>query len=277
MSRTKETYFFALEGQKANFRGPGDQEAINRSAVTEIASYRAQFRGVSSELAIGEAATMYLYSPTAPARIRHYIPDAKFIAILRNPVDRAYSAFMHMVRDGREPLTDFAEALREEEARIHDNWEHIWHYKRMGFYHAQLKRYFDTFDRDQIKVYLYGDLKADPVGILQDVYRFLDVDDAFVPDTTLRHNVSGVPKNEALHALLNKLLNKPKALDIVQKPFLPKRLRQGLVAHLHLLQNLNLVRWQLPTETRQQLIRVYREDTLKLQELIERDLSNWLR
>lgn len=277
MSRTKETYFFALEGQKVDFQGPGDQEAINRPAITDIEGYLAQFRGVSSELAIGEAATMYLYSPTALARIRHHIPDAKLIAILRNPVDRAYSGFMHMVRDGRELLTDFAEALQQEEARMRNNWEHIWHYKHMGFYHGQLKRYFEVFDRDQIKVYLYEDLEANPVGVLQDIFRFLGVDDTFVPDTTLRHNISGVPKNKVSHALLNKLLNKPKALDTVYKSFLPKRLQQGLVANLHLLQNRNLVQWQLPTGMRQHLIRVYREDILKLQDLIERDLSKWLK
>lgn len=277
MSPTKETYFFALEGQKANFQGPGDQEAINRHAVTDIEGYRAQFRGVTNELAIGEAATMYLYSLMAPARIRHYVPDAKLIAILRNPADRAYSSFMHMVRDGREPLTDFAEALQEEEARIRNSWEHIWHYKRMGFYHGQLKRYFDLFDRDQIKVYLYGELETNPVGVLQDIFRFLGVDNAFVPDMTLRHNVSGVPKNKVSHALFNRLLNKFEVANIVHKPFLPKRLRQGLVANLHLLQDRNLVRGQLPTEIGQHLVRVYREDILKLQELIGRDLSRWLK
>jgi hypothetical protein len=58
------------------------------------------FAGVNGEKAIGEASTAYLYVPKAPERIKHYVPQAKLFAILRNPADRAYSAYVHLIRDG---------------------------------------------------------------------------------------------------------------------------------------------------------------------------------
>jgi hypothetical protein len=269
MSPVKEPKFFAYEGEKLDFRGPGDQE-FNGSVVTDIEAYRALFAKASSETAVGEASPLYLYIPKAPQRISHHVPEAKLIAILRNPVERAYSHFTQMVRDGREPLDDFSQALRAEEGRVGDNWAFGWHYKRMGFYHAQLERYFDAFGRDQLKVYLYEDLKTDPVGVLTETFRFLGVDDAFVPDMSLKHNVSGIPKSQALHAFIRQ----SHPIKSVFKPFVPERLRLRLKTNL---KSRNLRQPPpLSPEARKELVEVYREDILKLQGLIRRDLSTWL-
>ena len=79
-------------------------------------------------------------------------------------------AFLHLIRDGREPIRDFAKALEQEDQRMRDGYAPIWAYKGMGFYHAQLKRYFDAFDRQQLHVYLYEDLK-NPVALSQQMFR----------------------------------------------------------------------------------------------------------
>ena len=68
--------------------------------MTDIETYRSLFKGVSEEKAIGEASHCYLYEPGAVERIKHHVPEARLIAILRNPIDRAYSHFLHMVRNG---------------------------------------------------------------------------------------------------------------------------------------------------------------------------------
>jgi hypothetical protein len=243
---------------------------ICEEATTTIEEYRALFEGVSYETAIGEASPWYLYSAQAPSKIRHYVPEAKLIVVLRNPVDRAYSAFMQYVRDGREPLDDFARALEAEEERIKDNWEWIWHYKNMGFYYAQLRRYYETFERKQIRVYLYEDLNDAPIDVLQDVFRYLGVDDTFTPDTSPRYNVSGIPKSKALLTLVKR----PNLIKASLKPLLPTRLRRRISTTL---QNINLSEPPPPRqEIRRELIEVYRQDTLKLQDFIQRDLSSWL-
>ncbi len=265
MAPQKEPKFFALEGEKLNFRGPGDQNNINKSTITDIESYRELFQGASNQKVIGEASPLYLYSPKAPERIRHYIPDTKLIAILRDPVERAYSGYLMHISEGRETARDFAEALREEEMRIRNNWG--WgHYASVGFYHSQLKRYFDNFNHHQIRVYLYEDLKTNSISLLQDIFNFLNVEESFVPDISIRHNITGIPKNTILQTLIQSL----KPLNPVFKLVLPANLRQNIKTQI-------LVKPQLPPEIRKQLIEVYREDILKLEELIQRDLSKWHR
>lgn len=270
MSPVKETNFFALEGEQANFRGPGVRERINSWSVTDIEDYQALFGRASGETALGEACPLYLYSPKAPGRIQHHVPNAKLIAILRNPVERAYSAFTHLIRDGREPFNNFARALEEEETRIADNWPWIWHYRQVGFYHEQLSRYFDIFDREQIKIYLYEDLKAEPMNVLPDMFRFLGVDAKFTTNVSTKHNVSGIPKSKALHSFL--MTANPIKEGI--KPLVPTKLRRRMVLGVR---NRNLARSpQLPAESRRLLMDVYRDDILRLQDLIQRDLQSWL-
>lgn len=258
MSPVKETNFFALEGEKLDFRGPRDREVLERSenvsSVTDIHGYRRLFGGVAGEKAIGETSPLYLYSPKAPGRIRRRLPEAKLVAVLRNPVDRAYSGFLMMRACGREPIADFASALREEGRRAKDNWEHSWHYKRMGFYHTQLKRYYDAFARGQIGVYLHEDLDADTLGTLQNLFGFLGVDGSFVPDVSVRYNVSGLRKEGALPA----------------PPVEPNPLSAGITER-------DLLEPKPPPEVRSGLAAEYREDILKLQDLIQRDLSGWLK
>ncbi|OGF53201.1 MAG: sulfotransferase [Candidatus Fraserbacteria bacterium RBG_16_55_9] len=262
----KETNFFALDGQQLDFRGPGDQEAKCRFSITDVETYRAQFQGVTTEKALGEVCPAYLYSPRAPERIQHHVPHAKLIAVLRNPVERAYSSYLMAVRVGRERL-DFARALQEEPNRIQNKWG--WgHYVSMGFYYTQLKRYFDRFDPRQIKIYLFEDLSAGPLGILKDIFRFLEVDEAFAPDVSVRHNVTGIPRSRVLRVLNTRLFPLKEAV----KPFLPVRVRQ-LMSEL---KNRDLVKLPLAPEMRKKLIEVYREEITKLQGLIQKDLSSWL-
>jgi Sulfotransferase domain len=261
MSPVKEPNFFSSQEQ---------ENAAD--TVTNIGTYKHLFSGGSGKKAIGEASHSYLYEPGAAAEIRRYIPEAKLIAILRNPIDRAYSHFLHMVRTGTEPLDDFEQALREEEVGIHK--ERIFQdYVGRGFYYSQLKRYFDTFDREQIRVYLYEDLSDSPISTMQDAFQFLEVDDSFAPDVSLRRNVSGNPK----YKTLDRLLRRQSRVKYAVKIYLPARLRWRLSRTFDELKTRNLVEPPpIRPEVRRQLIEVYREDVLRLQELLARDLSWWL-
>ncbi len=270
MSPVKEPHFFALENHSLNFQGPGDKDRF-RDAVTQLEEYEKLFANVSREVAIGEASTTYLSSETAPLRIKHYIPDVKLIAILRNPVDAAYASFLHLVRDGDEPLADFGLALEAEEKRVRQNWEGIWHYQRRGFYAEQLERYFQHFDRDRLKVYRYDDFKANPNVVLRDIFEFLEVDPGFMPDMSAKYNVSAMPKNP----LLNKMMVKPNPLKSAINMALPKTMRSAIATRLKHW-NFQDKKPPLSPELRDRLHQNYREDMLKLQDLIQQDLSEWL-
>ncbi len=270
MSPQKEPRFFAIEGEKIDFQGPGDLTRFRY--VTDIESYRLLFKNVSHEVAIGEASTWYLCVPKAAERIKHYLPDVKLIVMLRDPVERAYSNFSGLRREGVESLEDFSQAMAAEKERIENNWSPAWHYQQTGFYYNQLKRYFDLFEKSQIKIYLYEDFKTNSTNVVQDIFRFLGVDDTIVTDTSQKHNVSGIPRNRALH----KFLKQSNPLRGFLHSLVPAKLRQRVKTNLI---NLNLQNKSQPLspEIRKQFIEVYQEDILKLQELIDRDLSQWLK
>ncbi|NJN75560.1 MAG: sulfotransferase [Synechococcaceae cyanobacterium RL_1_2] len=269
MSPIKEPGFFDFEGQPPTFQGPGDRE-LYEHVVTDIDRYHGLFDGVEGQhRAVGEATTWYLSSPRAPQAIKHHLPGVKLIAILRNPVDRAYSAFMHTIRDSREQLRDFDQALALETQRTQDNWEYLWRYTAMGMYSEQIQRYYEQFDRAQLKIYLYDDLKNDANGLMKDMFQYLGIDDDFTPSTGSRHNMSGVPKNQ----WVQKFLNQRHPIKEPLKLLFPKALRESISTKF---KQLNYRKSSLSQDSRRQLQQVFKEDIVKLQDLIDRDLSPWL-
>ena len=105
----------------------------------------------------GESTPFYLYNRDARRRIAVDRPDAKLIAVLRDPVDRAYSNWMHLWMDGLEPRADIVEAVLHEQKRIDNGWAPFWHYPRLGMYGRQVKDLFDHFPREQVLLLRYKD------------------------------------------------------------------------------------------------------------------------
>ncbi len=272
MSPIKETNFFSYEGGRPNFSGPGDLKSLaHKTTITTIQEYQKNFQGVNNEKAIGEVSPSYLYIPEAPQRIKKYIPDIKMIVILRNPVDRAYSNFQHRSSLNLEPLTDFSQVIAEEKIRIKNNWAPTWHYLQQGFYYEQLKRYFDLFDRQQLKIYLFEDWLSDKLSLIQDIFKFIGVDNTFTPNMITKYNISGKPKSLALHDFLTN----QNSLKTILKQVIPKNVYSQLSSNI---QRANLQRLpKLSSQVRHQLNQLYEQDVLKLQALIDRDLSSWLK
>lgn len=263
----KEPRFFALEGLTIDYQGPA--QVINEKAINTIDEYQKLFSEVEDQIAVGEASTLYLYSKDAPQKIKQYIPDVKLIAILRNPIDRAYSSYSHLVRDGFETLS-FKQALEEEKQRIDRNWPPLWHYQQRGFYYQQLARYYDIFPSEQIRVYLYDDFIRNAKKVTVDIFNFLGVDADFTANTSQKMNVSGVPKNKAFH----KIITQDNPLKSLVKQLLPQDLRKQLYKKI---KSSNLEKQSaMSSEVRRQLADTYQEDINKLEKLLDRDLSSWL-
>lgn len=270
MSRIKEPKFFALNGNGLSFNAPADfPDKVIR--VADQDEYEALFDFADDEEVLGEASTWYLHSKEAPGRIKRHIPQAKLIAILRNPVHRAYSNFrFNRTYLQIEPLSRFFKAVHAEEKRRQEGWGHPWYYAYKGMYFTHLKRYYDLFGRDQIRVYLFEDLKADPASLIQDIYRFLGVDDTFLPDFSQRYNVSsGSTHSDSLHTFLDE----PHPVKAFVKPLVPQLLRRRIKFVLH---RLNRTKKEIDSRAEVHIMEKCREDILRLQDLIDRDLSGWL-
>lgn len=147
--------------------------------------YRGQFPLRSGGRLVGEASPSYLFHPLAPERVRALVPDARLVAVLRNPVDRAYSHYQHEVSLGREPLS-FEAALAAEEERTRGEverlvadprafspawWDHT--YVARGLYAEQLERWLAVFPREQLLVMRSEDLGERPETTYGEILAFL--------------------------------------------------------------------------------------------------------
>lgn len=269
-SDPKEPHFFAFTGSPPAFAGPGDDEMINRRAVTDVDDYRALFRNAGDAAAVGEGSVSYLYYPCAVENIRRTLPDARLICMLRNPADRAYSAFQYVRARTYEPLDDFRQALDEEEARVEAGWHHIWHYRRMGRYSEQLRRYYGSFDPAQIRVYRYEDFAHDPQRVLSDCFEFLGVAPGFRPWRRPVTVPSGEPRSRVLQRLLLESLPGREAA----KRMIPGEMRRWLSGRLR---KANLRKTPMHPEIRRELLKGYREDIKELEALTGQPFTEWLR
>lgn len=270
MSPIKEPHFFGYENQPPNTNGPDD---FVNTAITNINSYLSLFSQVTTEKAIGEASPTYIHLPRAVERIHYHIPNAKLIAILRHPAERAFSAYMHVIRDQRETEQNFRQALQLEEERIAKNWGPIWHYTKIGYYYKHLTKYYDCFESNQIRIYLYDEFKTNPLKTLQDIFHFLEIDSSFTPNLRINVNVSGVQKSKLVYQLIHTIFNKPNPVKFIARQLIPETIRWRFTTNIR---NKNLKQRTINPEIRKELTELFREDILKLQDLINKDLSHWL-
>ena len=131
----------------------------------------------------GEATPFYIYHPACPERVKESLPQAKVIAILRNPIDRAYSHYQHRSRMGLERLS-FAEAIAQEEERLHNPGpqagpQAYYHrlvsygYTTIGRYAEQLPAWFEQFPPEQRLILSTEALQEDPATTYRQTLDFL--------------------------------------------------------------------------------------------------------
>jgi hypothetical protein len=267
MSRHKQPRFFALYGRPVNFRGPGDMTELN--LVADLGAYQQLVAEVQDEKAIGEVSPWYLYVETAAPAIRKLLPDVKLVAILRDPVDRAFSNYLHAVNEGLEPLPTFRDAMDAEEVRIRDNWSPRFHYKSKGFYYQQLQHYLEYFDRGQLRIYLYEDLVNEPEAMLADLFEFLGVDPELRVDVGKRHDESRPVRGRPVRHL-------PEDRNILRRGarrLVPTPLRAAIRDRLIALNTGGKPR--LSGRDRRDFIEIYRADIAKLEMFLGCDLSGW--
>ena len=194
LSEPKEPKFFLTDGPPpTSGGGPGDVPTWGEH-VWRRDEYEALFAAAPAGARCGESTVFYLYDRDAQRRIRALVPDARLVAVLRDPVERAHSNWAHLRGAGLEPEADFATALDREPERIAAGWAHFWHYAAQGRYGEQLEHLFALFPREQVLLIRYRELRDEPVATADRVCRFLGVDTGVitgVPRHNVRPDVSG--------------------------------------------------------------------------------------
>jgi hypothetical protein len=280
MSPVKEPLFFAVEGRREPFHGLQDNQGIR-----DLDKYCALFAEARDQPVIGEASPMYLYSSLAPCRIKHYTPEAKLVAILRNPIDRAHSHFLFHRHLKTESLSDFRAAINAEEGRERCGWSPYWYYRKMGLYSESIQRYRALFRPEQIKIFLFEDLQGYPQRVILEIAQFLGLSERFQFRSVAKRNFALVPRSARFEGFITRLGALPaesRVLLAIQQTLFSQdarlKLRRRFLDPLLIwLERRNRYRPVLAPETRRWLIEYYREDVLRTQGLLQRDLSGWLR
>ncbi len=239
-----------------------------RKRILTLADYEALFDGVKDEVAIGEISPNSLFCyQDAVADIKKYVPDTKLIAILRNPIERAYSDYLMNVREIRGNLKPLAEQVKTSATTSHTLLK--------GLYYEGIKHFMTSFEPDQVKIFLYRDLRRDSAGLMKEMYDFIGVDSGFESDTTERSQTAQVRKNQSVNQFLRTDNPLRSAAAKLLKTVVSEQQRQKLRSYLIAANSAGKEKMPLSEEDRRLLEAYYREDILRLQDLLDRDLSSW--
>jgi hypothetical protein len=243
MSPVKEVNFFSRERLAANWH------------PRKLKRYEVLFEGAEDHRAVGEASPLYLPSPTAPGLMARVLPDVRLIVSIRNPIERAWSAWQGEIREGREPSM---ETELRPGGRAFDH----------SLYHDALMRWRSHFPPERLKVIVFDDFSRDPSSVMRTLFEHVGVDPSAPVRTDLRHNESGVPRSAAMN------LAAVRTLRFLRRRVVPRSVGgTGLGARFH---RLFLRKGEpMPAWLRERLAHDFREDILRTSELIGRDLSHW--
>ena len=276
MCHPKEPKFFATDFTR--HEGPG----LPYVRRTE-AEYRALFDAAQPGQRCGEASTWYLYSREAAANIHAFAPDARIIAMLREPVDFLHSYYLHLRRapaSEGENAPDFETALALEPERRQGRRlppgcllpEFLFYSERVR-YAEQLGRYLRRFGAARVKVVLYDDFRRDNAAVYRDVLRFLDIDADFRPPFEA-HNRGRALRSKPMQRLLHTVTfgeGWAAPLKPVLKRLVPEAPRRHLVQGFKR-RFVFAPKQTLAPELVQRLKPRFREEVAALGALLDRDL-----
>ena len=228
--------------------------------------YRQFFKAAAAGQLLGEASPAYLWDQAAPARIREFAPGVRLVAVLRDPVERAFSQYLYFIQRGYFGEISFEQALVRRPDLV-----------SRGLYAAQLGRYLELFPREQLSIHFFDDLQRDSRAFLQAVQAFLGVAPLVPENIDLRQNVTGRPRFAWFNRLIA-VLRYP--LRKYNPPLLMRLLRASGLARLQ--ERLRLANTRplaekpaIAAQTRARLRETFRQDILELQRLAGRDLGAW--
>ena len=255
MSKVKEPRYFAVKDNSSI----DISKAPWKGTITSLQDYQKLFLDVKDEKAIGEASPLYLgWSEISAENILFDIPQVRLIAVLRQPADRAFSHFLHDKRHGLIKKDSFDDYLKNHKKNKYIN---------LGMYHQLLQPYYARFNTEQIRIFLFDDLKNNISDVLENIFCFLGVDKNIKVDTRKKYNTSATPRNL--------FLDKIYGSKIIRK--LSRVFPDSVGTTAQKLYQSNLHYSILDSSTRKELTEeFFKDDILLTGNLIGRNLSHWL-
>ncbi|MBU3820657.1 sulfotransferase [Flavobacteriaceae bacterium XHP0103] len=269
----KELHFFSYNELKQRTNGPGDKSVL-RELTGKKQQYLKLFENSENYKAIGEISPSYLfYFQKIKSQIFEILgKDIKVIVVIRNPISRTYSQYMHQKRLGYENLT-FKIALNKEEGRKKNAYGDIWYYKTHSLYSPLLQEVYNSLHPNKIKIILFENLIQNPIATTQEIFNFLDVDETFIPrNINKKFNEGGIYKK----GILSKFLAQPNRLKTLFKKFLPKKFKELLKQKKHkFLKTKKIPSQGMNKEEEIYLKKFFEKDVGLLKRLLKRNLEEW--
>lgn len=195
----KEPHFLAMHERKTEVDGLG-KDAFSKANQLSLDQWGGLFAGRDEPCLIDASVSTISYPDTAIENIKRYCgPETKFIAILRNPVERAFSSYQYCLSKGWNGGS-FEECLEQEPERIAQNWQHLWFLKSLSQYELRLPPFLDAFGAENVHIVITEEFAARPAPILKQIFGFLDIPQVDI-DLPQRFNSGGVPKSRVLGGL----------------------------------------------------------------------------
>jgi len=273
VSDPKEPKYWLCDGAPPPaWRGPGDAHS-QQEWIWREDHYAQLFAPAPEHQIRGESTPFYLWSRGAHSRIGEQLPDVRLIAVVRDPVDRAYSNWMHLWSDGLEPVADFSTAFARQDERVRAGWAPFWRYRELGMYGEQLAHLQEHVDPERILVLRYRDIVDDPRGAVDRACRFLGISTGAI---------SSIPRDNARSfvtpgwrpAVLGPVVRSGARLGQFVPPRVWRRASVPLVAQLT--GPAETHRPKLSAEQRACLLPAFAEDVALLSSLTGEDFSDWL-
>jgi hypothetical protein len=232
---------------------------IQRSSTRE--EYQLLFKGSGNYATSGDLSTAYLWDENVPGRIREVRPQAKIIIMLRDPVMRAHSQYLMYLSNGAESAPSLWEALQRDKGRNKASRLTSFLYVERGLYYGQVRRYLDTFEKDQVLILLFDDLVRNAPGLFSSVAGHLGIDVAPFAGINLSeaHNFYRAARFQTAYRIAGKLGLRTKLL--------PPSVRKWLHSSRLLFEK---SKPPVDDESRRYLQEIYDPDLTRLEELLGR-------
>ena len=263
MSVVQEPIFFThVRGNKKRVDGKTPWASGNFDKGLEW--YQSLFQACGDAKAIGEASGLYWTAEDAPGLIKQYVPDVKILILLRDPVERMYSHYLHTVRLGHE-LSPFSEMVT-----TRDFWFQYFVY--VSSYQIHLKRYLKIFSKEHITVFLFDDLKANPQKYMEGMFDVIGVDSDFsLPNIGRKYN----PRHDTHIGVLERYLYElSHEIKVRTKRPIPEWLRQIGLSIVRV-NSVTVKNAPIPRESCLKLKQEFSETIDFVEDYLGRDLTAW--
>jgi Sulfotransferase domain len=228
--------------------------------LDEAGEYLAQFEGAEPGQILGEVSSVYLHRGREfVEKIKHLFPEVKIIAVLRNPIDRAYSNALWDRSYTQDEIHNLDQLIMTSEQFLIP-----------GLYYTHLKNYFSCFDRDQVKILLYEDFVENPHAFFAELFGFIGVDQNFSPDMSKRLHSGSLQ----LSGPYRNLLMKGYSISSSVKLLVPKAMRKFLRKTLY--EKSRAPKPSMSNKLRLELINYFHDEVTNLKQLTGLDVSHWL-